>query len=176
MRVLSFDPGAKRLGWASLGRDNGPLYYHMSGVVYMTKSDNQKPQEYRREVVASLAHYTPTLLDLTEPDEVAIEIVPAVGGGNFAVAVQSYLAHAAITTVEAICYTAGLPVTYYGANTVQKRIAIKGKGRKVTKVQVRNGVIHLLPELEERKSDWVKIFEEPDAIAVGLTHLGAKVN
>jgi Holliday junction resolvasome RuvABC endonuclease subunit len=174
MRVLSFDPGAKRLGWASLGRDNGRLYYHMSGVIYMPPAG--KSQEYRQEIIQTLAHYTPTLLDLTEPDEVAVEIVPSVGGGNFAAAVQTYLVHAAITTVETICYTAGLPITYYGANTVQSRIAIKGKGKKVTKVHVRNGVIRLFPELEERKRDWVKIFEEPDAIAIGATHLGAKNN
>jgi Holliday junction resolvasome RuvABC endonuclease subunit len=174
MRVLSFDPGAKRLGWASLGRDEGRLYYHMSGLIPIPQKEDQKSQVYRQELIQTLAYYTPTLLDLTEPDEVAVEIVPSVGGGNFAAAVQTYMVHAAITTVETICYTAGLPIYYYGANTVQSRIAIRGRGKKITKVHVRNGVIQLFPELEERKSDWVKIFEEPDAIAVGATHLGAK--
>jgi hypothetical protein len=42
-------------------------------------------------------------------------------------------------------------------------------------VQVRNGVIKLLPELEPRKFEWTdskKTMDEPDAIAVGLTQLG----
>lgn len=142
----------------------------------MEQTPDLKSQEYRQELIQTLAHYTPTLLDLTEPDEVAVEIVPSVGGGNFAAAVQTYMVHAAITTVETICYLADLPVYYYGANTVQSRIALKPSGRKkVTKVMVRNGVVQFFPELEQRKSSWVKVFEEPDAIAVGLTHLGVKI-
>lgn len=174
MRVLGFDPGAERMGWASLEYENSEITYHMSGVISIPKG-NLKPQQYKLELVVTLAHWVPTLLDLTEPDEVASEIVPSVGGGGFMASTQGYQANTAITVVHTIACLSGLPVIQYGANTVQKRIAIGTKpGGKVSKVQVRNGVIQLFPELEPRKREWVKIFEEPDAIAVAATHVGAR--
>jgi Holliday junction resolvasome RuvABC endonuclease subunit len=172
MRVLSFDPGAERMGWASIEADDTGLHYHMSGLIPIPRG-KMKPQEYKLDLIATVAYWTPTLFDLTEPDAVVSETVPSVGGGNFIAAAQSYMANTAIVTVQAIAFTGGYPVFQIAANSVQSKIAIGRTGRKVTKVQVRNGVIKLFPELEDRKRDWVKVFEEPDAIAIGAAHLGA---
>lgn len=120
-------------------------------------------------LAATLVHWCPTLFELTQPDTVVSEIVPAVGFNN---ASQSYLANVAISTVHACAFAAGIDCVQVSARTVQKNIAIRGNSKRVTKAQVRNGVLKLLPELEHRKSDWTKIFEEPDALAIGLDYLG----
>ena len=86
-----------------------------------------------------------------------------------------YLVNVAMSNVRALAIERGIPVHQIGATTVHKRLVGKRpKGKKITKVQVRNGVIKLLPELEHRKRDWVKHFDEPDAIAVALAFLGYK--
>lgn len=165
MRVLAFDSGAERLGWASVGKhESGRPYYHISGILRLKRGET-KYQTYRMELTQELCNSVPALIDLTEPDAIATEIIPAVGFNN---ASQAYLANVAITTVHAIAITRGLPIHQVGANTVKSSIAIGG----VTKPRVRNGVIELLPELAHRKSEWVKEFDEPDALAIGLAHLG----
>lgn len=165
MKVLSFDSGAKRLGWASVGAHNIGPYYHLSGILALDRGDTEPFQTYRMRLTYELNASIPILFDLCEPDEVATETIPAVGFNN---AVQSYVANVAATVIHTLAIQRGLPVYQIGATTVKKRIAIGGK----TKVRVRNGVFELLPELAHRKSDWVKVFDEPDAIAIGLTHLG----
>jgi Holliday junction resolvasome RuvABC endonuclease subunit len=110
------------------------------------------------------------LLFQYSPEKVASETIPAVGGGNFVVATQSYLAHAQITTVHAVALINGYDnITQIGATTVKARIGLR---KDATKVQVRNGVFDLVPALVERKKDWTKLFDEPDACAVALTALG----
>lgn len=175
--VLSFDSGAARMGWASVGLAAGLYqmqvpYYHMSGVLPLER-EGKKFQEYRKDLIAELCESIPVLFDFVNPDEIVNETIPAVGGGNFVAAAQSYLANTAITVVQTLATQAGIPWRQIGATTVQAQIAIgRRKGSKTTKVMVRNGVIAYLPELEPRKSNWVKIFDEPDAIAVGLAALG----
>lgn len=178
MRVLAFDAGAERLGWASLSREENRACYHISGILALHRG-SAKFQEYRMELTRELINSIPALIKLTDPDEVVTETVPAVGGGNFVAATQSYLANTAITVVHTVAISMGIDVYQIGATTVQSRIAIRpprASKRKATKVQVRNGVFQLLPELEDRKSEWTKVFDEPDAIAVGLVHMGFKNN
>jgi Holliday junction resolvasome RuvABC endonuclease subunit len=170
MRVLGIDPGTERMGWASVGRsvsDDVP-YYHLSGVIPMPRGE-EKFQEYRMEMAATLVYWTPTLIELTQPEAVVSEIVPSRGA---AINEQLYLANVAVSTIHAVAMSRGIPCYQISARTVQSKIAIHGKSKKITKPQVRNGVIKLLPELEARKSDWIKIFEEPDAIAMALVYMG----
>lgn len=100
------------------------------------------------------------------------EIVPVVGGGNFVAATQSQLAATAVTTFQGIAVDRGYEIKQIGATTIKKKI---GGKQKATKVGVRNGVIELLPILVDHKKQWTKIFEEPDALAVGLTDLGYSI-
>lgn len=165
MKVLAFDSGAKNLGWASVGSDPQP-FYHLSGVLHLDRGETAY-QKYRLNLSEELCYSIPVLLDVCEPDEVVTEIIPTFGFSNNA---QAYLANVAATTIHTICILRGLPVYQIGANTVKSNIAIGGS----TKVRVRNGVLKLLPELEDRKSSWTKKFDEPDAIAIALAHLGFK--
>jgi hypothetical protein len=86
---------------------------------------------------------------------------------------QQYLVNVALTTVQTIAFLYDLPVAQIAAKTVHAKIAINPRrAKKVTKPMVRNGVINLIPELADRKKDWTKVFDEPDAIAVGLAYMG----
>lgn len=177
-KILAFDSGAKRMGWASIWKSDPGLFqivkpiYHMSGILSLER-EGQKFQDYRVELVEELSVSIPALIELTQPDEIVNEIIPAVGGGNFVAATQSYLANTAITVVQTIAAIQGINFWQIGATTVQSQIAIgRKRGQKVSKVMVRNGVIKLLPELAPRKKQWVKTFDECDAIAIGLTAIG----
>jgi Holliday junction resolvasome RuvABC endonuclease subunit len=165
-RVLSFDTGAKRMGWSVL--DKGPLWV-ASGIMGLEKSEGQTFQEYRLDLIRYWVNETPTLLETYKPTSVANETIPLIGGGS--AAMQSVLAASAITTVQTICFIYGVPVEQIAAVTVKARI---GRVKTATKPKVRDGVISLLPELASRKSDWTKAdtFDEPDAIGVGLVALG----
>lgn len=175
IKALSFDSGAERMGWASVWKGYrealGTEYpiYHDSGILALAQGD-LKFQDYRLMLIDELNESVPFLLEYVKPDVVTTETVPAVGsfGGT-----QMYLANVACTTVQVIARQHGLPVKQIGATTVHKHmVPDKAKGRKVSKVMVRNGVLKLLPELEPRKKEWVKVFDEVDAIANGLTYHG----
>lgn len=165
MRILSIDPGATRAGWAIL--ETGPVYVD-SGVIPYPR--NGLPfQEYRLNLAKYWVGIAQDLIGGWSPDVLVSETVPSRGMN---IPEQGYLANVQITTVHAIAYMSGIKVVQVSANSVKSKIAVRGRGKKITKPQVRNGVISLLPELKPRISDWVKIFEEPDALAVGLYFLG----
>jgi Holliday junction resolvasome RuvABC endonuclease subunit len=169
VRVLAFDPGFKRMGWASVGYDSGAFYYHLSGVFHFPET---KPfQKQRLDYIDSLQAQLPTLFDLVQPDSFVNEIVPAVGSFN---GTQMYLANVAITVAQTIAFQRGLPVNQIGATSVHGKFFPKHKG-KVTKPKLRNAVLELFPELEPRRREWTgkeAIYEEPDAIAIGAVELG----
>jgi Holliday junction resolvasome RuvABC endonuclease subunit len=175
-RQLALDPGAERQGWIVLeeqGKNKPPIQHGLGyfGVPRNVNGSKTKYQEYRLSVIELWLEQTPILIERYKPDEVVSEIVPPVGGGNFVVATQSQLALCAITTVQAVAIQHGLPVHQIGATTIKANI---GGNKKATKVAVRNGVIKLMPELEEFKKEWTKVFEVSDAAATGLTHWGFK--
>ncbi len=164
MRVLAFDPGAKRAGWAVL--DEGPIYV-ASACVYFERGKNPEEafQVYRMRLCEFWEEYAESLIAWYRPTRVVTETVPPVGANNMS---QMYLANVMATTVHTVCHNMMVPVSQVSARTVSTRIAIRKPNTKVTKVQVRAGVLQLLPELKPRLADWIKIFEEPDAISIGL--------
>lgn len=175
MALLSIDGGAERLGWGILEREGNKPVYIDSGLVSFPQTGFAGTfQEYRLALIAFYVdHLTrpgsvfdDSFLPITK---VVTEVLPPVGFGN---GVQAYLVNVALTVVQTIATLAGLPVDQISARTVQSKIAVGRKGKKVSKVQVRNGVIQLLPELAPRKKEWTKVFDEPDSLAVGLTYLG----
>jgi hypothetical protein len=184
MRTLNFDGGAERMGWAMMSRTavvNGrpELYYHMSGLLSLAKGNKERYQDYRIRLITEVATSVPVLIEAWQPDIIVCEVLPANGFGS---PFQAYLANVALTTVQVIAFQRGIPIDQISARTVQSKIAIRGKSKKITKVQVRNGVLALFPELEEYKHEWfitnskgvkTPIFDEPDAIAIGAAYLGA---
>lgn len=175
MIVLSFDPGAERMGYAVLKQNKEKaitkLGYGQLGVPRQrNKQNKQEPyHDYRMKVMDFWLVEAPALIKSFKPDIIVNEIVPVVGGGNFVVATQSQLASTAITVVQTIAKQQGVPIKQIGATTVKAKI---GGGKKATKVAVRNGVFKIMPELEIHKKEWTKVFDISDAFAIGFTHLG----
>lgn len=174
MRVLGIDGGAERLGWGIVEKTPSRPVYIDSGLAKFPRA-NTVFQSYRVNLLEAYVRaltgpgsiFDPSYLKI---DAVVNETVPAVGsyGGT-----QMYLVNVAVTAVQTLAIERDIPVYQISATSVHKSIVGKRpKGKKVTKPQVRNGVINLLPELAHRKSDWVKHFDEPDALAVGLAFLG----
>ena len=181
-RLLSFDPGAERCGWAALereisekGKNKPPSYLGLGyfGLERRVNGSSTKYQKYRLQLLDFWIEKTPELLDRYRPDIVVAEIVPVVGGGNFVVATQSQLAATAITAIQIIAKQHKIPVEQIGATTTKKRI---GGKNKATKVAVRNGVFEIMPELVDFKKEWTKMFDVSDAVATGLAYWGYRGN
>jgi Holliday junction resolvasome RuvABC endonuclease subunit len=175
-RLLSFDPGAERCGWCVLTRDSkrgkrsapeakGLGYFGIPRKVNEGKKTDYQP--YRLSLLDLWIEKAPHLIESYEPEEIVSEIVPPVGSGGFVVATQSQLALCAITAIQVVAKQRGIPIAQVGATTVKTRI---GGGKKATKVAVRNGVFKIIPDLEDRKKEWSKMFDVSDAVAIGLTH------
>lgn len=171
-RVLALDPGAERCGWCVLlheeGTDPRPLG---SGIVAVPRGKTEF-QPYRSHLISEWVNEITELLKWTKPTEIVYETIPAASSTNFVVATQSYLAHAQITTVHAIALANGYHnISQLGATTVKARI---GGKKSATKVQVRNGVLEIMPGIAHKRTEWIaaKTFDESDAFAIALTHLG----
>lgn len=164
MRLLALDPGAKRLGWAIL--DDGK--YVNSGVWSCLREDGETYQNYRLRLIEEASLWMSACLILHKPDSLVSEIVPVKGFNDMG---QSILAMTAVTAMQAICIDRGIPMCQIGATTVKKEI---GGTQKASKVGVRNGVWEILPELISKKAEWKGVYDESDAIAIGLAFSGFK--
>lgn len=174
MRVLAWDPGSTRMGWAVLdgGSDRELPVYVDSGVFrypqFMRKEMEYQP--YRLMLQEEYFYFnTPRLISEHQPDLVVTETIPPRGAGE-AGGVYLLLAQTAVDSVQCACLLEEVPFRQVSASTAQTDLL--GKGAKKTKPRVRNEVITLHPELEARRQDWRKEFEEPDAVAVGSSALG----
>lgn len=181
MRALGIDPGAIRLGYAVVDRNGDSYSLIKSGIVSVPRGEDELFQAYRlraiREVVEreyELPQYEDVhgLLSWPGLRLIVSETLPAVGGGNFVGSVE--VAKAVITTMQAIHWIehSGIEWKQVGASTVKK--CVVGTAKKATKVQVRNAVQEVFPELKERKWEVDLHADETDAIAVALTGLGYK--
>jgi Holliday junction resolvasome RuvABC endonuclease subunit len=156
------------MGWAVLSENSGSPIYVSSGIIACDRGAKEDFQPYRLRLIEHTMEEAIELLHTFDPAIVVSEIVPAVGGGNFIAATQSELAKAALTAFQVLSLLYGVELAQLGATTIKARI---GGSKKATKVRVRNGVIDALPELVDRRKEWVKVFDESDAIAVGLAYL-----
>lgn len=173
--ILALDPGAKRCGWAHLDETNRGLELYNSGILGMDRvvgGQKMVYQEFRLALIRYWIMHADELIRSCEPEALVSETVPVVGGGNFVLAADSQLVGTVTTTVQAVAFSNDLEVYQIGATTVKKQI---GGVKSASKVKVRNGVLSFFPELEKRRKEFVKVFDETDAIAIGLTHLGHSI-
>lgn len=172
MNILAVDPGATRAGWAVLGEPgkDGKASYIASGVVHHPRLPKQEFQKYRMELTE---HWIEEAFDLVEEYKPAVLISETVPSRGPEIMDQLYLVNVQVTVLHTIALTYGVKVEQVSARTVQSKIALRKKDVKVTKPQVRNGVLSQFPELAERlKPKGSQIFEESDAIAIGLWFFG----
>jgi len=178
--VLGIDPGAQRAGWAFTQEVDGERRYLGSGVCSLPRKQNEPYQQYRSRLVtfwasnfADIADHLDDLhVEHGDPDvRIVFEIVPAIGfqsGG----AVQSQLAQVVVTVCQALCEEWEWPYEQLSATTVKQRATGYGDA---TKVQVRNAVLSVFPELEPRKKELTSTADEADAIAISLVGGGYRV-
>lgn len=168
MRVLAFDPGAKRMGYAVIvGNGKGVPVHVDSGTEQFVRQPNEAYQVYRSRLIDHWSHRTFSMIKIYDPHMVVYETLPVKGFRDMS---QALLAAAAVTTVHAISVMETIPVRTYAASSVKARIA--GSNR-ATKVGVRKGVQHFLPELDT--PGWPQYPDESDAVAIALTALGYKI-
>jgi Holliday junction resolvasome RuvABC endonuclease subunit len=168
MNVLAVDSGATRAGWAVLGSPgtDGIPSYIASGVVHFPRLPKQPFQEYRMALTEFWIDEAFDLIEEYKPSVLVIETVPSRGPE---IMDQLYLANVQATTLHVIALSYGVKVQQVSARTVQAKVALRKKDVKVTKPQVRNGVLTRFPELQSRlKPKGSQIFEESDALAIGL--------
>lgn len=179
MRVLSFDPGSVRMGWAV--QDGVPPLqpkHVASGVFYYPRGDREPYQPYRLKMLEDwFTNNTPMLLDEYAPHKVATEIVPSRGAGEAGMT-KLMLAQSNVDAVDCACMVWDVPFEQIAHSTWVK--AVYGehkKDEKVTKQKARNAVLEWYPELRTLYwKAWLKEFEQPDAIGVGLAGMGYKRN
>lgn len=162
------DPGAERCGWAIL--DSGPKLIDC-GVAKWPR-DGQDFQKYRLVLEHSAYWHWDNLLSANNIYGIVNETVPAVG---FNVSTQAYLANCVASTLHCAAYGRGLTVAQVSARTVQTRIAKRKETNNITKAQVRNGVIELMPEVGIKLTKHLMEWDRWDAIAIGLCYLGYRL-
>lgn len=175
MKVLSIDPGAERCGWAVLEPGLPGPKVTDSGVFRCPRNDEDF-QDYRIRLENEAFYFF--LHQLTEVDatHVVNEIVPAVGGGNFVVATQSYLVNTVVASLHIAAFIHGVWPEQIAARTVQKRVGITGRTGKVTKAGMRNGVVTIIPDLlphVSAKDEWP--WDRWDAIGIGIAYMGYSI-
>lgn len=157
------------MGYSVLEGDSQTAPEYIDSGIQRFPKGKMDHQPYKLKLIEHYTYVTPAMIARYQPDAIVAETVPAIGFGN---AVQAELAKAAIITVLAMGFFYNVPVYQIAAITVKARI---GGNKKATKVQVRNGVLQLLPILEPRKFEWTdskKTMDESDALGIGLAFLG----
>lgn len=170
MRTLNFDPGGERLGWAVI--DQGPRYIQ-SGVLRFPRS--KRPyQEYRVSLTSAVREAAKRLIYAYQPDRVVVEIVPPQGSAGFLMSGQSYIANVVATTIHNICLEEKVEFVQISARSWQSRIALrKSRSDKITKPQIRNGVLTHFPDLRTQMTPaQLKEWDRWDAIGIGIFSLG----
>lgn len=171
MRVLTFDPG-KKCGWAVLESSlDGPK--HMaSGTLHFPREGKETYQDYRLRLTLAIQKNTRRLCQLYAPDRVIVEIVPAQGSYGFMTSGQSYIANVTATTIHGVAMDRLIPLEQVSARSWQSRIAKRGKSKKITKPQIRNGVLVFLPDLRKDLAEYLMAWDRWDAIGIALFSLG----
>lgn len=184
-RVIGIDPAALRLGWAVVDRKFDCYKLIDSGVMGLPRYPDEPFGDYKHRLMDFWIDNAPFLWSLC-PDSFCSEILPAVGGGNFAVATQSELAKTALTTIQVMQTVDRGPDSVewveVAASSWKKSLhgyASKppkkagGKRQKVTKVDTRNAVQAIFPET--KGIEWSnEEADRYDAVGIALHGLGYK--
>jgi crossover junction endodeoxyribonuclease RuvC len=152
MRVLAIDPGYGRCGVAVLEKENGKEKYIYSDCI---ETSAEAAFEERLHTVAS---EVTRLIEKHKPNSVAMEKL--FFNSNQKTAMRVAEVRGAILLSAA---SAGITVTEYTPGQIKSATAGHGKADKKQITQM----IHLLLKIDKP----IKLDDEYDAIAVGITHL-----
>lgn len=165
-RILSIDPGAKRLGWAVIDFDiNEEMVYEpsyvSSGVTGLTRGDDETYTTFKNRLIFFFIPEFESLLNEYKPDLIVFEYLPISNTiGNIG---QRVLAFAVATTSQVLCIQNKIEYKEIGATTIKRTLC---GSMRATKTQIKNVVIESFPQLEPRRKEIAP--DETDAIAVAL--------
>lgn len=157
MRVLAIDPGYGRCGVAVIDKESGKEAYIYSDCI---ETSAKTPFEERLSTIASECE---RLIEKFKPNAVALEKLFFNANAKTAMhvaEVRGAIIHAATS--------AGLPVAEYTPGEIKSATTGFGKADKKQITQM----IHLLLKIEKS----IRLDDEYDAIAVGITHLARSRN
>lgn len=159
------------MGWSVIDQGYDEWELVASGVLGLEQGKKETFGAYRKRLIAYWVETFPEILVQYEPELIASETIPIVGGSSPFANTQRVLGLLAITVCQVLTsfYDRTIEWREYGANTV--KVGMTGNG-KATKVAIRNAVCKVFPELEPVKKTLQA--DETDAIAVGLIALGYK--
>lgn len=152
MRVLAIDPGYGRCGVAVVEKENGKELWVYSDCIETSK--DAPFSERLGRVTGEIGR----LIEKHAPDAIALEKL--FFNTNQKTALQVAEVRGAILHVA---HAAGIPVAEYTPGAIKSATAGYGKADKKQITQM----IHLLLKIEKP----IKLDDEYDAIAVGITHL-----
>lgn len=165
-RIIGIDPGATRCGYSILDfRLDGEKFldpeYVSSGIFGLRRNDfDETYSQYKIRLIKNTAEVFQDLLDEHQPDLVVFEFLPVTNVG--AASGQRLLAFVVATCAQLLTELNGIPWVEMSAVSIKKEITGSGKA---SKAQVKNALLKLLPELQERKK---YLADETDAIAVPI--------
>lgn len=176
---LGIDPGAVRLGFGIVSGDDGEWELHDSGVDGVEREEGEGFQPYRKRLIdhwaVEFGKALDHMIEQVGVDQIMVtfEALPGQSGSkgfSGGGAVQGELAKTAAAACQALCADRGVRWRVVGATTVKKDVTGNGKA---TKVGVRNAIIKVFPQLEDRKKELTgKGADESDGIAIGLWSAG----
>ena len=127
----------------------------------------------------------PQMYARTLPDRIFSETLPAKGSGNF-INPATEAVKAAITVMQISAYSAGCPPWEEIASSTVKKLVFgmaskppkpgTKKRIKVSKVDMRNAVQSIFPDLKQRTWEKDLMPDEIDGIAIALAGAGYKVS
>jgi Holliday junction resolvasome RuvABC endonuclease subunit len=178
MRVLGVDPGMTRLGIAAVHIKGNDCELLTFGMIAHPRDPTVGFNRHLAAGIHQIADDFPKLINIVQPDYIAMELVP-VGklGSNDALVI------AAACSVRLLAYQFGIPVIDLAASTVKKEFTGDGKA---TKPRVRNAVLDAFSKIEQRhaklKKEQKEAGEKPEGLpqdvfdAVAIAIVGAKLH
>lgn len=165
MKLLSIDPGFKRLGYAIFDEESNILDHG----VYSNRErkKDEKYQEYLNSGIYETYHWFGELLDKNKITNIISEIVPPITGkGNFGVSPQVPLVISVMAVCKIMAYEDEIEWEDISARTV--KTIILGDS-SASKAAIRRLVVQEYPEIVKGRKLTDIPFDETDAISIGMS-------
>jgi Holliday junction resolvasome RuvABC endonuclease subunit len=166
MKLMSIDPGFKRLGFAIFDEEANIVH---NGVYSNRDRHNKEPyQQYLNEGIFSMYHWFGDLVEEYNITHVISEIVPPVSGkGNFGSSPQIPLVLSVMAIAKIIAYEDAIEWIDIPARTVKNLIVGDSSASKAV---VRRIVLSEYPEIQRERKITDIPFDETDAISIGMSY------
>lgn len=144
MNVVGLDGGMVRLGLGAVTYDKGSIDLLTYGLIGNPRGE-EKFNDFLTIGITQIVNDFPKFLDLTRPDVIVSETIPAGKLGS-----SDSQVIAAVTTCHVIAIQWGIPWINVGANTVKKNLT---EDYRASKTLVRNTILDMFPTVAVRHAE-----------------------